>query len=165
MANLWTRTTAYRPTDDHLRYLAAGLAYLVAAIHIFHPKRGFPRLAKILTLDDPMQHLIYDPRPLLFVLSGIAIIVAIKLALFGFPRKPLYVTGMALMAAYFAGYFAWHLSGHGGFLPVREPHYHGLPPVEATVAHLRGYAWARWSKLLEALLFVVLAALFFRETE
>lgn len=165
MANLLTRATAYRLTDHHLRYLAAGLAYLVAAVHIFHPKRGFPRLAKILMLNDPMQHLIYDPRPLLFVLSGIAILIGIKLVLFGFPRKPIYAMGMALMAVYFMGYFAWHLSGHGGFLPVREPLYHGLHPVEATVSHLRGYAWARWSKIAEAILFIVLAVLFSRETE
>lgn len=164
MAELRQRATAYRPPDQHLRYLAAGLAYLVAGLHIFHPRRGFPRLVSILTLDDPLRFLVHDPRPLLFVLSGIAIIVSIKLVLFGFPRKPIYALGMALMAIYFVGYFAWHLTGHGGFLPTREPLYHGLQPVEAVTVHLREYAWARWTKVTEVALFAVLAVLFYRES-
>lgn len=119
MTELRQRATVYQPPNQHLRYLAAGLAYLVASLHIFHPQRGFPRLVTVLTLDGPMQHLLYDPRPLLFVLSGVAIIVGIKLVLFGFPHKPMYVLGMLLMATYFVGYFVWHLTGHGGFLPAR----------------------------------------------
>lgn len=156
---------AYRPSDQHLRYLAAGLIYLVAALHLFHPQRGFPRLVTLLTLDDPMRHLLYDPRPLLFVLSGVALILGIKLVLLGFPRKPIYLLGMLMIATYFVGYFAWHLTGHGGFLPSRDPLYHGLHPVEAVIAHLSEYAWARWTKVIEAVLVAVLAVLYSRETE
>lgn len=164
MAEIWHRTTAYRPTDQHLRYLAAGLAYLVAGLHLFHPRRGFPRFVKLLTLDDPMRHLLYDPRPLLFVLSGIAVLLGIHLVLLGFPRKPMYALGMLLMAVYFIGYFGWHLTGHGGYLPSREPLYHGLHPAEAVVVHLKESTWARWAKVVEAILFTVLAILLYRET-
>lgn len=163
MAEHSQRAPAWRPTDRHLRYVAAGLAYLVAGLHLFHPQLGFPQLVRVLALDDPVRHLLHDPRPALFVLSGIAILVGIHLVLFGFPRKPMYVLGMLLVATYFVGYFAWHLTGHGGFLPGREPHYHGLHPVEAVLGHLGAYAWARWTKLAEALLFAVLAVLLYRE--
>lgn len=165
MAQRRQRIAAYRPSDHHLRYLAAGLTYLVAALHIFHPQRGFPRLVMLLTLDDPVRHLLYDPRPFLFVLSGVALVVGIKLVLLGFPRKPIYLLGMLLVATYFVGYFAWHLSGHGGFLPSRDPFYHGLHPVEAVIVHLSEYAWARWTKVTEAVLFAALAVLYSRETE
>lgn len=165
LTELRDRASAYRPTDRHLRYTAAGLAYLVAGLHIFHLQRGFPRLVLLLGLDDPMRHLLYDPRPLLFVLSGVAIIVGIKLVLFGVPREPIYLLGMLLMVTYFAGYFAWHLTGHGGFLPSRDPLYHGLHPVEAVMAHLREYAWARWTTVAEAVLFAVLAVLYYQETK
>lgn len=164
MAERIQDVAAYRPSDQHLRYLAAGLAYLVAVLHIFHPQRGFPRLVTILTLDDPIRHLLYDPRPFLFVLSGVALIIGIKMVLLGFPRQPIYLLGMLLMGTYFVGYFAWHLTGHGGFLPSRDPLYHGLHPVEAVIAHLSEYAWARWTKVAEAVLFAVLAVLYSRET-
>lgn len=164
MADLWQRATTYRPSTHQLRYLAAGLAYLVAGLHLFHPQRGFPRLVKLLALDDPMRHFLYDPRPALFVLSGFAILLGIHLVLVGFPRKRMYVLGMLLMAVYFIGYFGWHLTGHGGYLPSREPLYHGLHPLEAGIAHLTDSAWARWTKVAEATLFAVLAVLFYRET-
>lgn len=163
MTNLRTGVTTYRPPDRHLRYAAAGLAYLVAGLHIFHPQRGLPRLVLILGLDDPLRHLLYDPRPLLFVLSGVAIIVGINLVLLGVSRNPIYLLGMLLIGTYFGGYFAWHLTGHGGFLPSREPIYHGLQPVEAVVTHLQEYAWARWTKIAEATLFALLAVLYHRK--
>jgi hypothetical protein len=71
---------------------------------------------------------------------------------------------MVLMATYFVGYFAWHLTGHGGFLPAREPHYHGLHPIEAVIRHMQEDMWARVSKLVEALLFGVLAFLYYSES-
>ncbi len=156
--------TKYRPTDQQFRYIAAGLAYLVAALHLFHPKRGFPRLALILTLDQPLDHILYDPRPAAFVLSGLAIIIGVKLVLLGFSRKPIYALGMALIATYFVGYFVWHLTGHGGILPGREPLYHGLHPVASVISHLQEYPIARASKIAEAMLFAILAFLYYNET-
>lgn len=152
----------YRPTDQQLRYLGAALAYLVAAIHLFHPRRGFPRLVQYASSGN-LDLVALDPRPLLFVLSGLAILAGVKLVLLGFPRRPVYAAGMALMATFVVGYFAWHLSGHGGFLPGRRPLYHGLGPVEAVVSHLDSYPLARASKLAEVVLFAVLAVLYRRE--
>lgn len=67
------------------------------------------------------------------------------------------------MATYFEGYFAWHLTGHGGFLPGRDPLYHGLHPVEAMFAHLQEYKWPRVTKLSEAILIGLLTVLYYRE--
>lgn len=162
MAESRTLFSEYQPTDRQLRYLGAALAFIVAGIHMFHPRRGFPRLVALL-LTDNESLLIGDPRPLVFVISGLAIIVGVLLVLWGFPRKPIYALGMVLMLTYIVGYFAWHLSGHGGFLPMREPIYHGLSPIEAVIEHIQEYPIARWSKIAEALLFAVLALLYRRE--
>lgn len=59
MTGLRDVATGYRPRDRQVRYVAAGLAYLVAALHIFHPRRGFPRLVTILTVEDPGREPIY----------------------------------------------------------------------------------------------------------
>ncbi len=150
------------PTDRRLRYVGAVLAFVVAAIHLYHPQRGFPRLVT-LAMTDNLWLLAGDPRPLLFVLSGLGIVVGVLLVLWEFPRKPVYVAGMALVTTYIVGYFAWHLTGHGGFLPMREPLYHGLSPTEAVISHLRDYPIARVSKVAEVLFLVVLVVLYRRE--
>jgi hypothetical protein len=80
----------------------------------------------------------------------------------GFPERRAFALGAALMVVYIGGYLAWHLSGHGGFLPGREPLYHGLSPVEALVAHLTTDPWAAASVLAEAALFFVLLLLLYR---
>lgn len=163
MTELRNTTTEPRLSTRQLEYIGVALAYIVAALHLFHPRRGFPRLILILGLDEPTKHLLYDPRPVAFVISALAILIGVKLVLFGLPRKPIYAAGMALMVTYIIGYIAWHLTGHGGFLPGREPLYHGLHPVEALIEHLIEYPIARASKIAEALLFAVLALLYFRE--
>lgn len=145
-----------------LRYLGAGLAYAVAVVHLFHPKYGFLRFAKITATGD-LSLFLLDPRPLAFVLSGVTIIAGIKLLLLGAPRRPIYALGMGLVGAFLVGFFLWHLSGHGGFLPGREPIYHGAAPLQAVASHLIEYPMARLAKVLEAALLLVLLALFRRE--
>lgn len=152
----------YRPSTTQLRYLGAALAYLVATIHLAHPKRGFPRLV-LLATPDTFGLLLTDPRPVLFVLSGTVLLLGPLLFAWGVSRNLLYVGGIVLMVTYIAGYFAWHLSGHGGFLPGREPIYHGLTPLEAVIGHLRVYPIARASKLAETVLLIVLVVLYRRE--
>ena len=148
--------------EANLGSIGAALAFLVAGIHLFHPSRGFPRLVTILLTGSPSL-LLNDPRPVVFVLSALAIVLGINLVLLGVARKPIYVLGMILVATYVVGYFAWHLSGHGGFLPGREPLFHGLGPVEAVVAHLTTDRLAALSKLAEIALFAVLVVLYRRE--
>ena len=151
----------YRPTAQHLRYAAGALALIVAGLHLFHPQYGMERFMRLLTSDPAL--LITHPRPLAFVLSAIAIVLGIYLALYGFLEKQIYVLGILLMVTYVVGYFAWHLSGHGGFLPGRPPHYHGLEPHEAVVSHLRSDNWAVAAIVSETLLAAVLAVLYRKE--
>ncbi|WP_396610390.1 hypothetical protein ACH9L7_09015 [Haloferax sp. S1W] len=148
---------------EHLGYLGGALAYLVATVHLIHPKLGLPRLVLLVTTGNTSL-LVTDPRPVAFVLSALAILAGIKLVVSDIQRKRLYALGMVLMATYFLGYFAWHLSGHGGFLPMRKPLYHGLHPVEAVISHLSTSPLAALSKLAEAALFVVLAVLYRHES-
>lgn len=148
-------------TDRQLRYAAAALTYVVAAVHLFHPTHGFGRLVLVLAADPGL--LLADPRPLAFVLSGAALLLAVPAAALGAPKRPLYALGLALVAGYVVGYFAWHLSGHGGFLPGREPLYHGLAPHEAVLSHLGGDPWAAVAVLSELLLAGVLVLLLYRD--
>jgi hypothetical protein len=157
-----TTRAVRRLLSEKLGAAGAALAFLVAAVHLFHPQRGFLRLLVLLTTGNASL-LASDPRPLAFVLSALAILVGVPLAAGSVARRAVYLLGMALVATYFVGYFAWHLSGHGGFLPGRAPLYHGLGPVEAVVSHLRTYPMAALSKAAEAALFAVLVVLYRRE--
>lgn len=150
------------PIDTRILSAVGGaLAYVVAAIHVFHPERGFGRLL-LLARVGRLELLATDPRPLLFVLSGLAIVAGVLAVMLGTPRRPIYAAGIALVATYFLGYFAWHLSGHGGFLPARQPVYHGMSPIEAVVDHLVTSPIAAAAKLAEALLLGVLVVLYRR---
>lgn len=153
--------TEYRPTDQQLRYVAAVLAYIVALLHLFHPKLGLPRLIAYVSIGQPFL----DPRPAAFVLSGGVIMLAVILVTLDVPRKPIYLFGMLLMLTYLVGYFAWHYTGHGGFLPGREAYGHGeFSPLETVIVHLADDVWARASKLTEIALFSILALLYYRES-
>ena len=148
------------PGDDQLRLAAAALAYLVAVVHLFHPTHGFARLVLVLSANPGL--LLSDPRPLAFVLSAAALLVGVPAVLRGVPERPVVALGASLMVVYIVGYFAWHLSGHGGFLPGREPLYHGLTPPEAVISHLATDPWAAAALVLEVALLVVLVALLYR---
>ena len=152
-----------RQIRENLGYVGAALTLLVAAIHLFHPQHGFPRLVLLLGTGN-LSLFVTDPRPVAFVLSGFALLAGIQLVVADIGRKQVYLIGMALVATYFVGYFAWHLSGHGGFLPGREPLYHGMHPVQAVVTHLGTSPVAALSKLAEGVLFLVLATLYRRES-
>lgn len=162
MTSVRTTVADHRPSNEQLRFLAGGLAALVAALHLFHPDLGLGRLFRLLAIDPGLLR--FDPRPLAFVISAVILALGVVLGAVGYPRKQLYLGGMAIVAAYFLGYFAWHLSGHGGFLPGRKPLYHGMTPVEAVVAHLTSEPWAAVSKLAEAVLLGSLAVLYRRES-
>lgn len=149
--------TASTLADLPLDVVAAAVAYLVAVVHLFHPSHGFARLVLVLSLDPGL--LLADPRPLAFVLSAVAILVAVPAVLRGVPKRPVYALGAGLMAVYLVGYLAWHLSGHGGFLPGRRPLYHGLAPHEALISHLTTDPWAATAFVLEVVLLVVLVVL------
>ncbi|WP_306059359.1 hypothetical protein [Natronococcus wangiae] len=155
-------TAAAGPSDQQLRYAAGVVALLVAGLHLFHPQYGLERLVILLSTDPAL--LVSHPRPIAFVLSAVAIVVGIYLILFGVLVRPIYALGMILVLTYLVGYFAWHLTGHGGFLPGRMPNYHGQGPYETVIAHLRGDLWARAAILLESVLLVLLVVLYRQES-
>jgi hypothetical protein len=163
-----TSTDASKPswsTNDRepsraLSYAGAGLAILVALLHLFHPTHGMIELFDTVLTD--WRLLRFDPRPAAFVASGTALLVGVALSRNAPSRRPYYLAGMLLCLVYFVGFFAWHFTGHGGFLPGREPLLHGLSPMENVVAHLTGDLWAAASKAAEAALFVVLGLLYVR---
>ena len=139
------------------------LALFVAGLHLFHPQYGLARLVQILSTDPGL--LVSHPRPAAFVLSAIAIVVGIYLVIFDVARRPLYLLGIALMVTYVVGYVAWHLTGHGGFLPGREPHYHGHGPVETVLNHLLSDGWAAAAVVSETVLAAILAILYLQGGE
>lgn len=153
--------TAHRISNQQLRYIGAGLAYVVAVIHLFHPTLGMPAFVAYTAAETPFV----DPRPATFVLSGIAIIVGTNLVLLGVPRKPIYALGMALMITFIVGYFGWHMFGHGVWWPTleHEPHSHTLSEILFGSHHLRGDRLALAAKLSELALLAVLAVLYSRE--
>lgn len=162
MSKLSRERFAYGASTQQLRYGGAALAFMVGVLHLFHPKLGFPRLVLLLSADPAL--LLSDPRPIAFVLSGFAILAGVGVVGVGIPPRLLYVLGAALMLTYITGYFAWHLSGHGGFLPGREPLYHGMTPLQAVVSHLSGDLWAAAAIVTEVLLVGVLVILYRRES-
>lgn len=150
--------------EENLGLLGVVLAYLVAGLHLAHPKLGLPRLM-LLYSTDSLYLLANHPRPLVFVVSGLAIVVGVALAGMEYQRRLIYGLGILLMASFILVYAAWHLSGHGGFLPGRKPLYHGLTPFEALIGHITTDTWAALTKLSELALLSVLAVLYRRETE
>jgi hypothetical protein len=148
-------------TTRRLQYLGAALAILVALLHLLDPNHGMLELFALLYTNP--QLLVYDPRPAAFVLSATALLVGVSLSRNAPNRRPYYVAGIALALTYVVGYLAWHLTGHGGFLPGREPLLHGVSPVENVVRHLTGDPWAAVSMASELTLVAVLVALLRRE--
>jgi hypothetical protein len=143
-----------------LAYVGALLTAVVAGIHLFHPAHGLLDLFVLLAVR-PVA-LVTDPRPLAFVLSGTALFVGLSLSRNAPDRRPYYLAGIAVALTYLVGFFAWHFTGHGGFLPGREPLFHGLAPVENVVVHLTGDPLAAVAKAAELALVVVLALLYRR---
>lgn len=147
-------------TDRQLQYAAVALIYVVAAVHLFHPTHGVARLVLVLMVDPAL--LVADPRPLLFTLSGVGLILAVPAVSLGAPKRLLYRLGVVLMGIYLGGYFTWHLTGHGGFLPGREPVYHGMAPHEAVISHLGTDPYAAIAVVTELALAGLLVGLLLR---
>lgn len=149
--------------EKNVGLLGVVLAYIVAGFHVAHPKLGLPRLVLLYSADS-LSLLANHPRPLVFVVTGLAIVIGAALAGMEYQRRLIYGLGILLMVTYILGYAAWHLSGHGGFLPGRKPLYHGLTPLEALIAHITTDTWAAIAKLSELALLSVLTVLYRRES-
>lgn len=143
-----------------LRYVAAGLAFLVGGIHAFHPSLGFPRLVEYALIGS-----LFDPRPLVFTLSGIAIFAGVLLAYNGIARREIHLLGIVLMVTFLGGYVLWHtLLDHGAFWPTIPSQGHtDLGTVELVVLHLQRKPLELVSKTAETLLALILVVLYREE--
>lgn len=142
---------------QRLRSVGVALAVVVASIHAFHPTLGVGRLTQHILLGT-----LYDPRPLVFSLSGMAIFIGILLAYNGIARRRIYLLGMALMVTYLGGYVVWHTVGdHGAFWPyIASPGHTDLGTVAVILLHLMQKPIELVSAITELLLFLVLATLY-----
>ena len=156
-----TATDRSTPVDRRLSVAGVVLTVVVAGVHLLHPDHGIPGLAVALATRPSI--LVADPRPLAFVLSGTALLVGLSLSRNAPDRRPYYLAGAAVALTYVVGFFAWHFTGHGGFLPGREPLLHGLSPLENVIAHLTGDPWAAIAKGTELAMIAVLGVLYFRD--
>jgi hypothetical protein len=98
-----------------LRLLALQLVVLTAVIHL---SWGLPRVFVYL---NPAALELYlttsalpDPRPVLFVLSGVAIVVGVLATWRGYlSHSRAYKLGILMMGIYVVGWAVWHTTGHG----------------------------------------------------
>lgn len=139
-----------------LRYLAGALATAVAVIHI-GSDFGF---RKLVVYTQVVRF--PDPRPFLFVGSGVAIFFGIARVLDGKNPRPVYLGGIALMLAYLVGYPLWHTGlAHGAFWPWGpEPITHSEAAWRVVLDHLVNTPLAAISKLLELALLAILLVLY-----
>lgn len=147
--------------DSYAEPMTAVLAFVIGVAHVFYPDLGFFTFAARVTTVPSL--LLSDPRPALFVVSGLAVVVGVALSRDALDRRPYYFGGLVLFSGYVVGYFGWHLSGHGGFLPGREPLYHGLTPVENVLSHLGAEPFAALLIALELVTVILLVWLLSRE--
>ena len=140
-----------------LRIAAGALAILVGWLHVLHPDYGYSQLLLYVEFGT-----VYDPRPPLFVLSGLAIFAGVVLVVYDRSKRPLYLLGILLVATYIIGYVSWHtVLDHGAFWPYIEAHHHHeIGVVESMIDHLRADTIAMVSKLAELILLVLLALLY-----
>lgn len=150
-------------TDNHtsvnvrlLRYNAAFFAFFVAGVHLLHPELGIPRLVEHIQLGT-----LYDPRPLAFTVSGLAILAGIAVVFLEIAKRRVYLLGIGLMLVYLLGYVAWHtVLEHGGFWPHIEAHGHAeMGVLETVVDHMLDDYRDLVSKLSEAILLALLVVL------
>ncbi len=145
-----------------LRIAAGALAIFVGWVHVLHPDYGYFQLLLYVEFGT-----VYDPRPPLFVLSGLAIFVGVVLLIYDRSKRHLYLLGIVLMVTYIVGYVSWHtVLDHGAFWPYIEPHHHhDVGVIGSMIDHLRADTIALVSKLAELLLLVLLVLLYRFDTD
>lgn len=133
--------------------VAAHLALVVALVHL-----SLGMLNWIRWLGT--GHLVpADVRWPLFVISGVAMLVAMPFATSDRLRRPLYAGGIGLMVVYVVGYFAWHAAGHRPLLFGGPGHHHDTLTFEFLLDHLFAGAVEFLAIATEVALALVLAYL------
>lgn len=143
-----------------LQFVTAGLALVVAGMHVLHPTQGGHAL-----MAYAMVGQLGDPRPLLFVIGSFALLFGIMLGFNGFDGKPLYLGGIVVSLAFFLGYGVWHtVLDHGAFWPHIEGHgHHSGNALVVVFEHLLSDSLALASSIAELALLGCLAALYYTE--
>ena len=111
-------------TATVLRLFAVQAAVVSAAIHLLE---GLPKLAVYLPLRS-----FADPRPYLFVPSGLLLLALATAVVRGARHRRLYSLSAGVLLAYAVGYAWWHLTDHGGLVPSHEV----SNPVAEIAGHL-----------------------------
>jgi hypothetical protein len=122
--------------DSRVRVLRFLALQVVGAVAVVHLVVGGETLVEVLARGllgvYLTEFVVADPRPLLFVVSGLATlagIVAVARGRLGYRRA--YGLGIALLLAYVLGWVAWHtvldhgLALGGGGTPTPDGHDHG----------------------------------------
>lgn len=101
-----------KPVATALRLIAVQSTLASVALHLLW---GLPRAVIYFRTGT-----IADPRPYLFVVSGVALLAAVT-ALYFDAKHPtptqIYAFCAGVLALYVVGYLWWHLGGHGGLIP------------------------------------------------
>ncbi len=133
------------------------LALVSAAIHLWW---GLPRLFVYLPIGS-----FADPRPYLFVISGVAIVAGSVALYLGGPPRTLYALGIVAMLAYALGYATWHLTGHGDFLPFVTGYGHDIEnPLATVLGHLAADPLALAAMIVELGAIACFAFLLYHES-
>lgn len=142
-----------------LEFVGVQFAAIVAGVHLYW---AIPRLIRQLQIDQPIW---WDPRPLVFIVSGIVLLAGLVLLQRGVLRRVYgYVLGIGLMLTYLLGWAYWHLNGHLAALPwIERPHGHGGDPLVILAQHFVGSPVDAIAKTAEFLLLIVLVALLYIE--
>ena len=106
------------------RVVGVQAAAVSAVIHLIE---GLPDLAVYLPLLS-----FRDPRPYLFVPSGLLLLAIAGALLYGYRYRRLYSLGAGVMGVYLVGYVWWHLTDHGGLVPAHDV----ANPVAEIASHL-----------------------------
>ncbi|WP_224448334.1 hypothetical protein [Haloprofundus salilacus] len=106
------------------RLVAGQAAFVAATVHLWW---GFPRLLAYLRAGS-----VADPRPYLFVPSGLLLLGVVGAMLLGRRDRALYALSAAVLGAYVLGYAWWHLGDHGGLVPGG----HAQGPLSTILEHL-----------------------------
>lgn len=140
--------------DRSERYEIAGVTLALAAAGL-HLVWGVPRLILYLRLGR-----FTDFRPLLFVVSGVIVVIAAIALYQGASRRVSAGVLIGVMLVYLGGYVAWHLLGHPILLEGSlQTHYHPDNPASVVVAHLQNDMFALATALVELLAIGTLAPL------
>lgn len=137
-----------------LEFVGASLAAVTGGIHLY---LGLPRLFYYARDGRPFT----DPRMVLFVLSGVAVLVGVTLWARGLRRDAVYGAGVLLVVGYLVGWV--RLGGHGAdWAWETGGHSHGSL-VATTVEHLFASNYLLATKVVEVTLLAVLVVLLVAE--